>query len=67
MGQIASVIKAFSCESCSKFVCNAMDLKSNCSECCDFEFHTEKVDISDSDSDFSVEIIGCCGVRKNAL
>ena len=64
MGQLASVIKAISCQDCARYVCNALDLKSSCSDCCALEFHTEKIDVSDSDSDYSVEIIGCCGARS---
>ena len=64
MGGLASVIKAFSCESCSKFVCNAMEIRSNCSDCFDCEFVTEKVDIPDDVSEYSVEVQGCCLARS---
>ena len=58
MGQaIISVTKALSCESCAKYVCNSMDLKSHCSDCCDFELHTSEIDISDDDaSEISMDI-----------
>ena len=58
MGQvIPSVIKALSCETCAKYVCNSMDLKSHCSDCCDFELHTSEIDISDDDvSEISIDI-----------
>ncbi len=42
MGQIASVVKAFNCEACAKFVCNAMDVKSQCGDCFSCEFVTER-------------------------
>ncbi len=58
MGQVANVIRAFSCEACAKFVCNAMDVRSRCCDCCDFEFTTEKVDLPDDTSEFSVEVGG---------
>ena len=61
MGQAASIIKAFSCEACAKFVCNAMDVKSRC--CDDFEFQTERVDLPDDISEYSIEVEGCCGAR----
>ncbi len=64
MGEVASVIKAFSCEACAKFVCNAMDVKSRCRTCFDCEFVTEKVDIPDDDSQYSVEVEGCCAARS---
>ena len=63
MGQAASIIRAFSCEYCAKFVFNAMDVKSRCCDCFDCEFVTEKVDLPDDDSEFSVEVDGCCGAR----
>ena len=54
------MINAFSCESCAKFVFNAMDVKSRCCDCFDCEFVTEKVDLPYDDSEFSVEVDGCC-------
>ena len=64
MGQAAGIIKAFSCESCSKFVFNAMTVKSRCCDCFDCEFVTEKVDIPDDVSELSVEVEGCCVAKS---
>ena len=56
MGQvIPSIIKALSCETCAKYVCNSMDLKSQCSDCCDFEVHTNEV-VADDSSEISIDI-----------
>ena len=60
MGQAASILKAFSCESCAKYVCNAMDIKSKCCDCCDFEFQTDKVEVADDNSELSIEVGDCC-------
>ncbi len=64
MGNVASVIRAFSCEACSKFVFNAMDVKSRCCDCFDCEFVTERVDIPDDISEYSMEVQGCCVARS---
>ena len=59
MGQVASIIGTLfaPCDTCSKYVCNAMKCHSKCSECCELDFETEEVTIpSDSDS-MSVD---CC-------
>jgi hypothetical protein len=65
MGQLISVlpeiVKAISCQECARYVCNSMDVKSKCSDCCEFELETHEIDISsESDSEYSVEIDGCC-------
>ena len=64
MGEVASVIRAFSCEACAKFVCNACHCHSTCMECCEVDFTTEEIDLPDDDSTYSVEIVGCGGARK---
>ena len=64
MGEVTSVIRAFSCEACAKFVCNAMHLHSTCLDCCEVEFETTEVEIPDDDSQYSVHVVGCCGARK---
>ena len=48
MGEVDSVLKAFSCESCSKYVCNAMHVHSKCSDCCEVNFDTDEIDIPKS-------------------
>ena len=65
MGQaVAGIFQALSCAECAKYVCNSMDLKSSCSDCCDFELHTAEVEVADSASEMSVEIEGCCAARS---
>ena len=64
MGQaVAGIIQALSCAECAKYVCNSMDLKSSCSDCCDFELHTAEVEVADSGSEFSIDVEGCCAAR----
>ena len=64
MGEVASVMKAFSCSDCAKFVCNAMHCKSKCRDCCEIDFATDEIVLPDDDSTYSVEVIGCCGARE---
>ena len=63
MGEVASIIKAFSCSDCAKFVCNSMHLHRKCRDCCEIDFVTEEIEIPDDDSTYSVEVVGCCAAR----
>ncbi len=65
MGEVASVVKAFSCSDCVKFVCNSMHMHSSCFECCEFDFETDQIDLPDDASEYSVEVTGCCWARKD--
>ena len=64
MGEVASVIRAFSCDSCARYVCNEMDVKSECCDYCKCEVTTEHVDLSRDDSDYEIDVDGCCMARK---
>ena len=50
MGEVASIIKAFSCSDCAKYVCNSMHCRSKCRDCCEIDFVTEEIEIPDDDS-----------------
>ena len=67
MGGAASVVSALSCDSLAKYWLNAMHCSSQCcggwSSC---EYTTDMVDI-ESDSDFELEMDGCCAIRKGKL
>ena len=65
MGEVASVVKSLSCDSCSKYVCNAMSLNSKCSDCCEISVVTEQIEISDDGSEISIEISDCCHYHDN--
>ena len=41
-----------------------MDVKSKCSDCCEFELETNEIEISDDNSQYSVEMEGCCEARS---
>ena len=65
MGQaVGGLVKALSCQDCARYVCNSMDLKSECSDYCKFELETHDVEIHDDTSELSIEVEGCCGVRS---
>ena len=67
MGEAASLIKAFSCEACAKYVLNSCHFHSQCMhECCVIDFTTDEIEIEDENSDIEVEIEGCCIARKHA-
>ena len=64
VGQVATVIKAFSCQDCARYVCNAAECDSSCSDWCQCHVQTSEIAISDDDSTYAVEIVGCCEARK---
>ena len=66
MGNVASILKVINCDTCAKYVCNAMSINSKCSDCCSFSLKTDAVEISqDSDSEISVEVQGCLHFNKH--
>ena len=66
MGQATSLLRALSCDSCARYVCNSMHCHSTCLEgCCDFEFETTPTELSRDT--IEIEVIGCCGVRNGDL
>ena len=64
MGEVASAIKALSCDACAKYVCNSMQIHSKCRDCCEIDFVTDEIEVSEDDSIYSVEVDGCCQARK---
>ena len=64
MGEVAGAMSALKCESCAKYVCNAMHCSSKCQDCCEIYFATDEIELSDDDSTYSVEVNGCCEARK---
>ena len=63
MGEVASVVKAFSCESCSQFVLNKCHCNSKCKDFCELDIETSEVEIPDDHSELSVEVQGCCKIH----
>ena len=59
MGQLVGIIKALQCDSCSRYVCNAMQLHSKCSECCEFDVVTTEVEVQEEHSDLGL-CLGTC-------
>ena len=46
---MGNILHKFFCDdSCAKYVCNAMHIESECSDCCRLEVDTKKVDVSES-------------------
>jgi hypothetical protein len=64
MGEVASVIRALSCDACAKYVCNSMQIHSKCRDCCEIDFITDEIELSEDDSTYSMEVDGCCQARK---
>ena len=67
MGEVASIIKAFSCEACAKYVCNSCHFHGECMRtCCKIDFTTDEIEIPLDESDLEIEVEGCCIARKHA-
>ena len=64
MGEVASVIRALSCDACAKYVCNSMQIHSKCRDCCEIDLITDEIELSEDDSTYSMEVDGCCQARK---
>ena len=62
MGAAASVISALQCKDCARYVCNSMDIKSECSDCWSLESETHEVALESSETDLEVE--GCLFKHK---
>ena len=69
MGQAAGALHALSCDSAFKYWLNAMHCSSECcGGWCACTYTTDMVDLpADSDSDFEMEMDGCCAVRKGKI
>ena len=64
MGEVASVVKAFSCESCSQYVCNKCNFHSQCMrDCCTLDVETSEIEIPDDHSELSIHVDGCCEIH----
>ena len=68
MGAAPAVLKALNptaiCSDCSKFVLNDCHTRSKCSECCEFEIDTEKVDLPEGESEEFI-VDSCCSYRHS--
>ena len=66
MGQaLVGIIRALQCDSCAKYTCNAMQLHSKCSDCCELDVVTEEVEVQEEHSDLGL-CLGTClkGVKE---
>ena len=68
MGNVVSILKAIDCshicESCSKYVCNSMQFRSSCCDLITIDCQTNEIEVSDNDSEISIEISDCCLYHK---
>ena len=64
----AAAIRALSCEALAKYWLNVMHCESSCcGDWCSCVYTTDLVEPSRDESDFEVELIGCCAVRKESV
>jgi hypothetical protein len=64
---LGGMCKALQCDSCSKYVCNSMNLKAHCCfHFCDLELRTDLVPLEQSsDSEFEIDVADYLHVKKN--
>ena len=51
------------CDTYAKYVFNAMQIKSSCSECCDFEVHTDAIELASEESEDEIEVNDCFHIK----
>ena len=71
MGEVASVIKALSCDSCAKYVCNGAQIHSQCCDeedaCnCDVRTDATKLERVEEEVEFEMDN-GCEGLCCNCI
>ena len=62
MGEVASVIKALSCDACAKHLCNGLSMHSRCcddQEGCVCDTTTEPTRLETVDEEVEIEMDGC--------
>ena len=64
MGEVASIMKAFSCEAFAEFVFNNCHCHSKCMrDCCEIDVETSEIEIPDDHSELSIQVNGCCEIH----
>ena len=64
MGQaLVALARPDCCASMWKYCANSAECHSSCSDCCEIEAHTDKVELS-RESEMEIEVEGCCMAKK---
>ena len=50
---------------CAKYICNAMHVHSQCSDCCEIDIETTEIHVEPNDSEEEIFIDGCCYAKKS--
>ena len=65
LATLGGVCKALSCRDCARYVCNSMDIQSQCCHhLCDLEVKTDLVEVAESDSEYEIDVTNCCHLKK---
>ena len=71
MGEVASVIKALSCDACAKYVCNSASMHSQCcdeEDACNCDVKTEATKLETVEEEVEIEMDnGCEGLCCNCI
>ena len=71
MGEVVSIIKAFSCDSCAKYVCNGASIHSQCcdeEDACNCDVKTEATKLETVEEEVEIEMAnGCEGLCCNCI
>ena len=71
MGEVASIIKALSCDSCAKYVCNSACIHSQCcdeEDACNCDVKTEATKLETVEEEVEIEMDnGCEGLCCNCI
>ena len=70
MGEVASIIKALSCDACAKYVCNGASMHSQCcdeEDSCNCDVKTEPTKLEAIDEEVEIAIDnGCHPCKRSA-
>ena len=73
MGEVVSIIKAFSCDSCAKYVCNSASIHSQCcdeEDACNCDVKTEATKLETVEEEVEIEMDAdeywCCNCVMRA-
>jgi hypothetical protein len=64
MGNVSSILKSLSCDSCAKYVFNSAKLESECCDgCWSFNIQTDPIELQNEKSDEEIICDSCCSVK----
>ena len=71
MGEVASIVRALSCDTCAKYVCNGASMRSQCcdeEDACNCDVKTDATRLGTVEEEVEIEMEnGCEGLCCNCI